>query len=215
MKIVEITPEYEMMSNSYLLIDEDSKEAAIVDPGCFLDNARNAIKDNGVTLKYVLLTHGHFDHILGAYGAKKICGAEIVINEGDARCLSSREYSLMNMFNVQSEIYPTEADILVEDGDILKLGNTELQVMTTPGHSPGGVCYINHKDRVIMSGDTLFYSTVGRCDTYGASDLILQDSLRKLLALEGNYDVYPGHGPKTDLDHERVRNIYIRRMNRD
>lgn len=214
MKIIKIMPEYENLSNMYLLIDEDTNEAALVDPGCFLDNAHKTISESGAQIKYILLTHGHFDHILGAYGAKKETGAQVVINGEDEICLSSEEENLMTDFNIDYDLKPMKADILAEDGLIIKIGNSELQVMHTPGHSAGGVCYINHKDKFIMSGDTLFYSTVGRTDKGRASAVELAASLKRIISLDGNYKVYPGHGPETELDHERTRNIFIRRVGR-
>ncbi len=215
MKIIQITPEHEMMSNTYLVMDEKTNEAALVDPGCYLENAKNAIKENNADVKYSLLTHGHFDHILGAPYAKKDIGAKIVIHKEEEECLSSERANLMIRFNITAPFVPTKADMYIEEGDVIELGETRLQVMHTPGHSKGGVCFINHKDRVVLSGDTLFYSTVGRTDAYGGSDEELQNSLLRLLALEGDYNVFPGHGPKTTLSHERVRNIYVRRMNRE
>ena len=215
MKIIQIIPEYEMMSNTYLVVDEKTNEAALIDPGCYLDNAKKAIKENNANVKYSLLTHGHFDHILGAPYVRDDIGAKIAIHKEEEECLESKRAYLMIRFNVTAPFVPSKADFYLAEGDIIKLGETQLQVMHTPGHSKGGVCFINHIDRVIFSGDTLFYSTVGRTDAYGSSDEELQNSLLKLLALEGDYDVYPGHGPKTTLSHERVRNIYIRRMNRE
>ncbi|MCQ2476906.1 MAG: MBL fold metallo-hydrolase [Clostridia bacterium] len=214
MKVVKIKPEYENLSNMYLLIDEETKEAALVDPGCFLDNAHKAIEENGVKIKYIFLTHGHFDHILGTYNAKEETGAQVVINKEDEICLSSEEENLMVDFNIDYNLVPMKADILAEEGRIFKIGNSEIEVMLTPGHSAGGVCYINHKDKFIISGDTLFYSTVGRTDKGRADAGELTASLKRIIALEGNYKVYPGHGPETELDHERTRNIFIRRVGR-
>lgn len=214
MKVVKIKPEYENLSNMYLLIDEDTNEAALVDPGCFLDNAHKAIEESGAKIKYILLTHGHFDHILGTYNAREETGAQVVINKEDEICLSSEEENLMVDFDIDYDLAHMKADILAQEGQIFRIGNSEIEVMLTPGHSAGGVCYINHKDKFIMSGDTLFYSTVGRTDKGRADAAELTASLKRIIALEGNYKVYPGHGPETELDHERTRNIFIRRVGR-
>ncbi len=212
MKIIPVIPEHEAFANSYLLIDEPTCEAVYIDPGCFLDNARNAIKNSGADVKYILHTHGHFDHILGTHHAKEALDAKIAIHPADERCLSSRLYSLMDMFGVDAELIPEKADVLINDGDIIRFGDSELNVMHTPGHTPGGVCFISESERVIFSGDTLFHSTAGRTDGVGGDFDELCASLRKLISLDGNYTVYPGHSIATDLDHERKRNFIIRRM---
>ena len=212
MRIISVLPEHEAFANSYLLIDEETSEAVYIDPGYFLDNAVNAIKNSGARVKYLLLTHGHFDHILGAHAAKEALGAKIAIHPEDEKCLSSRLYSLMDTFGVDAEIFPEKADFYIIDGDVIEFGNSKLKVMHTPGHTPGGVCFISERDRVIFSGDTLFHSTAGRTDCIGGNFEELCASLKKLISLEGNYTVYPGHSIATDLDHERKRNFIIRRM---
>ena len=213
MNVIGITPEYSAFANSYLLVDEDTLEAVYIDPGCFLENAMNAVKNSGAKVKYILMTHGHFDHILGLSEAKKFLGAEAGIHPADERCLSSRYYSLMETFEVNDlELIPQKADFYLNEGDLIEFGNSSLKVMHTPGHTPGGVCFIGEKDRVIFSGDTLFHSTAGRTDCVGGSYDELCLSLRRLIALDGNYTVYPGHNIPTDLEHERRRNFVIRRM---
>ncbi len=213
MKIVPVMPEHEAFANSFLVIDEATSEAVYIDPGYFLENAQSAIKNSGAHIKYLLHTHGHFDHILGTHAAKEELGAQIAIHPADERCLSSRLYSLMDTFGVyDAELIPEKADLYLNDGDIIRFGNSELEVMHTPGHTPGGVCFISHSDRVIFSGDTLFRSTAGRTDCVGGNFEELCASLKKLISLEGNYTVYPGHSIATDLDHERKRNFIIRRM---
>ena len=214
MKVILIEPEYADMANSYLAVDEKTGQAALIDPGCFMDNAVNAIKDSGADVRYVLLTHGHFDHILGLHEAKKITGAKIVIHPDDEICLRDTAVNLMEQFGVNYPLTPESADIYANDGDKIQIGETVFEVLHTPGHTPGGVCYINRKDNVIFSGDTLFCSTVGRTDNPGGDIVKMKESLGRILLLDGNFSVYPGHGPSTELDRERTHNIFIRRMNR-
>ena len=213
MKVIQIDPQYEGFANSYLIVDESTGEGALIDPGCYLENAQAAVRDSGAALKYILLTHGHFDHILGAHSAKELTGAKIVIHPEDEKCLSSEYYSLLTTYPTEGcELIPEKADILVNDGDEIKLGETAIKVMHTPGHTPGGVCYIIESGRVIFSGDTLFHSTAGRTDNIGGDFEKLCSSLKKLIALEGDYTVFPGHNIPTTLERERTRNFIIRRL---
>lgn len=211
MKITKLQLEHEIFSNCYLLVDEESGEAAIVDPAWCGDVVKNALDGENITLKYVLLTHGHFDHIFGVYGLQAERGAKVVIHSKDAGHLLDSKKSLAEG-NFPEKQYPVIADILIKDGDVLKLGNEEIKVMSTPGHTEGSVCYILEKDRVIISGDTLFCMTAGRTDFPGGSDEKMIESLKRLIALDGDYRVLPGHNRETTLESERKRNWYIRRM---
>ena len=211
MKITKLQLEHEIFSNCYLLVEEESGEAAIVDPAWYGEVVKNALDGENITLKYVLLTHGHFDHIFGVYGLQTERGAKVVIHSKDAGHLLDPKKSLAEG-NFPEKQYPVIADILIKDGDVLRLGNEEIKVMSTPGHTEGSVCYILEKDRVIISGDTLFCMTAGRTDFPGGSDEKMIDSLKRLIALEGDYRVLPGHNRETTLESERKRNWYIRRM---
>lgn len=211
MKIKQLQLEHEIFSNCYLLVDEESGEAAIVDPAWYGEVVKRALDNENISLKYVLLTHGHFDHIFGVYGLQSEAGAKVVIHPGDADYLLDPKKSLAEG-NFPERQYPVNADILVRNGDIIKLGSEEIRVMHTPGHTEGSVCYILEKDRVILSGDTLFCMTAGRTDFPGGSDEKMINSLKKLIALEGDYRVLPGHNRETTLESERKRNWYIRRM---
>lgn len=211
MIISQIQLGHEIFANCYLLIDEGSREAAIVDAGWYNEAIADVIKENNVKLKYVLLTHGHFDHILGVYGLQKEEGAKVVIHESDAEHLLDPKKSLCEG-NFPEPQHPVKADITVKDGDVIMLGNEEIKVMSTPGHTNGSVCYILEKDRVIISGDTLFCMTAGRTDFPGGSDEKMIESLKRLIALDGDYTVLPGHNRATTLESERTRNWYIRRM---
>lgn len=196
-------------ANTYIVTDEQSGETAIVDAGDFNEDLKNLIGNKKV--KYILLTHGHFDHILGVYDLKQYTNANIAIHELDADCLSDEQKSLCawERPGIQK---PVSADILLHDGDTLTLGQTQIKVMHTPGHTRGGVCYIIEKDRIIFSGDTLFCLTAGRTDFDGGSAQELMASLIKLRALNGDYTVYTGHNRSTTLEFERTHNRYMRRM---
>lgn len=199
-------------TNCYILTDESTGKYAVVDPGRDAPALIKALESREKAPEYILLTHGHFDHILAAPDIKNRYGSGIAIHSSDSECLKNRKANLMVRFGVDLAFAPCEPDVVLNDGDVITIGDSSLIVMNTPGHSDGCVCFIDEKDRQILSGDTLFWSTVGITDTPDGNTEKLEASLRRLIGLDGNYSVYPGHGPATTLDHERVRNRFIRRM---
>ena len=209
-----IENEYPMMANCWLVYDEKSNEAAIVDACAFDEkiNTKKEIEALGCKVKYVLLTHGHFDHILGTYGVRQEYGAKVAVHKNDVEMLRDASLNLARVNNAEDVFNPVTPDIVLEDGDTLYLGDTEIKVIHTPGHTKGSVCYLIEDEKTVFSGDTLFCRTVGRTDFPGGSTEELKNSLKKLLALEGDYRILPGHNRETNLDSERVRNIFIRRM---
>lgn len=186
-------------SNSYLIVDEESKEFAVVDPSIDPAVAENYFL-NGFCLKYVLLTHGHFDHILfvDEWRSK---GADVCIHEGDAEFLGDPSKSLYLQFFARDTRHK-DADIILRDNSIIKLGSTDIRVINTPGHTKGSVCYLF--DDVMISGDTLFEGSIGRTDLYGSSYDDMLQTIEKLSAIQKDYTVYPGHGGVTTLSHEKV-----------
>ena len=203
---------HEIFANCYVIIDEKTGESAIVDPAYFNEKIEAAFKEAGVgNLKYILLTHGHFDHILGVHGLKEATGAKVVIHKDDAEFLTDPDKSLA-AGNFPEPQIPVETDITVSDGDELFLGDELIRVISTPGHTMGSICYALENDRVLITGDTLFCMTAGRTDLYGGNESMLIESLKKLIALDGDYRVLPGHNRETTLERERTRNWYIRRM---
>ena len=194
-------------TNTYIVTDEETGETAVVDPSLSEDALIEKLKDKNV--KDVLITHGHFDHTGGTNLVKEKTGAKVVVHREDEEMLLD---SSKNEFraNYGYDMPPIIADILVEDGTELMLGNAKIKVMHTPGHTKGGVCYIFPDDRVIFSGDTLFRLTAGRTDLYGGNARTELMSLAKIGELEGDYKVYPGHDNSTTLDFERQYNRYMR-----
>ncbi|MEG0546304.1 MAG: MBL fold metallo-hydrolase [Oscillospiraceae bacterium] len=198
-----------LSANSYLITDSQSGISAVIDPGEYNDAMKNEIK--GKTIEYILLTHGHFDHLLGAADLKEATGAKIAIHEDDEIGLKSEKASLALWEYPDTQKF-VSADILLKDKDKINLGKTEIKVMHTKGHTRGGVCYIIEEDRIIFSGDTLFCLTAGRTDFDGGSEKELMQSLKMLKNLEGDYTVYTGHNKSTTLDFERTHNRFMRKL---
>ncbi|MGN0521020.1 MAG: MBL fold metallo-hydrolase [Eubacterium sp.] len=193
-----------LQNNCYLITDEKSGLSALVD--CTEDSEKMRRFIDGAELSYILLTHGHFDHIGGVKAVKELTGAKVVISKPDEPMLSSSRKSLAVFCNAAQN--KTSADIIVADGDELFLGESKISVMATPGHTKGGVCYIC--DNKIFTGDTLFFCSCGRTDFPGGSALEISQSLKKIASLDGDFTVYPGHDRPSSLDFERANNPYMK-----
>ncbi len=207
MKITQF-PVGEMSVNCYVLEDEKTGEGAVVDPGRFTEEVQAEVRKLK-KVKYILLTHGHFDHIWEVKKAKEITGAEVVISKLDAPCLEGDPLNLTGHIDFELEECP--ADITIDEGDELFLGEEKIQVMHTPGHSHGSVCYLMEESRAILTGDTLFCRTCGRVDFEGGEPDKMLESLKRLKNLEGDYLIYPGHNIATTLNEEREKNRYLKR----
>lgn len=190
-------------NNCYLLLDETTNKSALIDCTVADERMRELIGDTD--LQYILLTHGHFDHIGGVRDIKKEYGCKVVISSVDAPMLSSGKASLAAFCGAEQN--DTESDITVQDGDEIEVGTLKIKVLSTPGHTSGSVCYV--VGDALFSGDTLFYCSCGRTDfPTGSSDDMIK-SLKKLASLDGNYKVYTGHNQLSDLDFERKNNPYM------
>jgi len=194
-------------TNCYLLTDEQTGDSAVIDPaspGRGLNEFIAGIAPEKI--KYIILTHRHFDHVLGVRELKQTTGAQIAIHRLDGDALFDPAVSLSRRTEAKGQP-PLHADILLEDGMALTLGGHTLEIIHTPGHTAGGVT-IRCGD-MLFTGDTLFRGDCGRTDLptgdYGA----IMRSLQKLKALPGDYKVYPGHGPASTLEWERRNNTYM------
>ena len=195
----------EFSENFYAVKCEDG--VFLVDPGEFTSELELFVKENAIDIKYILLTHMHFDHIGATANVKRLCPeAKVVIHSFDADGLYDSQKNLADLFGFKIE--NTVADILCNDLDIIRMGNTEIKVLHTPGHTKGGVCYLVND--VIFSGDTLFAGSCGRTDFPDGDGIVLQNSLKRLKNLEGDYRVFPGHKNPTTLNNERLFNPFLR-----
>lgn len=194
-------------SNSYLLFDEKSGQAAVIDPSISWQTILKKFAADLPEIKYILLTHGHFDHMLCLADWKEKFQAAVGIHKEDAICLSDPKKSYFLSFAGMNTTFDPP-DLYLSDGDVLLLGDQEIKIMHTPGHSRGSVCYLAGDN--IFSGDTLMRGDIGRCDLYGGDFIQMQESIKKIAAISRDYDIYPGHGPKTTLKAELKNNPYFR-----
>lgn len=195
-----------MDNNCYLIVDEKTNKSALVDCSEYSEKMINLIGDTD--LEYILLTHGHCDHIAGAKQIKEKYNAKIVIAANDEPMLHSGRLSLAVF--IGGEQNDADADVIVKDNDKIILGNIEITVISTPGHTKGSVCYL--AENSLFSGDTLFYCSCGRTDFPSGSVEEMMNSLKRLKSLEGDYTVYTGHGSHTTLNFERKNNPYMKAL---
>ena len=195
----------QMHTNCYIVKDQNSRDAAVIDPGGEFTVIRDALFKMNAACRVILLTHGHFDHIL-AVGDLKTANTTVCIHKDDEHFLTERD-----MFSAMLPYDPRpfeQADILFDKEGNYKVGNFEFYVIPTPGHTKGSVCYIF--DDIMFTGDTLFKNSIGTTDLYG-DPYEMDRTLRMLYKLPGDYAVYPGHEESTTLSDEKLYNPYLSR----
>ena len=192
-------------NNCYFIHREGEHDAIFIDPNSRGDKLFVQLREKGLTVKAILLTHGHFDHIMGANEMREISGAKIYALKEEEELLLDPH--LNSSFKV-GKSYTVKPDVLVRDGEVLTFGDIKLKVIATPGHTAGGCCFYSEEDGVLFSGDTLFFESVGRTDfeTSNAGDM--KRSLAKLFKLPDETKVYPGHGDFTTIGHEKEYNPF-------
>ncbi|MFC1988814.1 MBL fold metallo-hydrolase [Chloroflexota bacterium] len=190
-------------TNCYIVAEEASKEAIIIDPGDGANQILTKVGDSGLKVKLILLTHGHFDHIGALKEVKEATGAEIALHADDAE-----GFQAGHPFGPFSHEPPPPPDRLLQDGDSINIGNLSLSVIHTPGHTPGGICLLG--EGALFSGDTLFNLGIGRSDFPGGDIAQLMESIyNKLMTLPDETAVYPGHGSSTTIGAERHGNPFL------
>ena len=197
-----------LATNCCYLVDKATGKSAVVDPGEKSDELISQIEKDGGKLEYVMLTHGHYDHIGYAKQLAYRFNAKIVTGEKENKFLSTPTLNLSVNHNIDLPAF--SADILLKDNETFMLGETEIRYIQTPGHTIGGGCFIF--DDTLLSGDTLFCESYGRTDLPTGSNSDMYSSISRLKKLSGDYRVIPGHGPLSTLDHERKYNPLMRSL---
>jgi glyoxylase-like metal-dependent hydrolase (beta-lactamase superfamily II) len=194
----------QLAANCYVVTDELTKTAVVIDPGDNPEEIEAALRDAEVELSYILLTHGHPDHSFAAGELQQHYGVPVLMHEADVPQLEGHQDLVVMFYDINRYIKPRLGEFLRE-GDIVSLGSVELKVIHTPGHTPGGLCFAQGGH--VFTGDTLFAGDMGRTDLPGGSYDDLMRSIReKLLVLPEKTIIYPGHGPISSIGAERVDN---------
>jgi hydroxyacylglutathione hydrolase len=193
-------------TNCYILGDEKTRDAVVIDPGGDFEEIDRELKVSKLKVKYIVLTHGHFDHTGALAQLKEATAAEVLIHAEDASMLAPSGEA--QPFLINGGTSPCRADGTLKEGDKIQLGEITIEVLHTPGHTAGGISLVT--DRMIFTGDTLFCGSVGRTDLAGGSFDKLIDSIKEKLLTKGeDYLIYPGHGPASSIGEERRNNPFL------
>lgn len=194
-------------TNCYLLCNMDIKECVLIDPADSQDEISRMIDESGCSLKGILLTHGHFDHIMAADAVRDKYGVKVYASCDEKNTLEQPHINLGEAYGLKLSV---KADVWHKDGEILKLAGFDIEALHTPGHTEGGSCYYIREIGVLFSGDTLFCGSVGRTDFPGGSmSEIVRSIKEKVMVLPDDTKVYPGHGESTSVGYERENNPFL------
>lgn len=201
-----------ILTNTYIVFDEHSKKAVIIDaPLDSIEVLRQEIEKQNLIIDGILLTHTHWDHSGDTADLQSLYKAKVYLHKDDEyRLLKPNHYSI---FQLPVKIKEASGDVYVTEGNIINFGKCSLQVLNTPGHTEGGICFYSSIDKIVFCGDTVFRDSIGRVDLPGGSFDVLANSIKdKLLVLDDETELLPGHGPKTTVGYERKYNPFFREM---
>ncbi len=208
--IHKVFPVGPLQCNCSVLGDEQTREAMVIDPGDQIDDILKILREEQLTLKQIVITHAHIDHVGGAMKLKAATGAPILMNQND--------YALLKMLDIQAAwigMRPpgaVQVDEALEPGRVLNIGNISSSVIHTPGHTEGSICLYFPQEKRLIAGDTLFAGSIGRTDLPGGStEKILRSLHNQVLALPDDTDVITGHGPATTIGEERETNPFLQK----
>ncbi|NLY19538.1 MAG: MBL fold metallo-hydrolase [Clostridiaceae bacterium] len=205
--IIECIPNNIVQSNVY--IAAQNGEGVVIDCGCTVERLMRVVEKHALEIKYIILTHGHFDHIYYMDPVREKTGAKVCIHELEADYLTDPKLNGVALFPVKGATSFKPADILLKDGDTLECGGLSYKIIHTPGHTKGGICI--QLENNLFTGDTLFKGTIGRTDFPGGSVRDIKKSItEKLYNLPDDTTVYPGHGDATTIGYEKRHNPYFR-----
>ena len=196
-----------LFSNCYIVWDDREKKGAIIDPGDEADKILITVNELGIDINYILATHGHFDHVGAVASLKRELKVEFIAHMDDFFFIQNGENAARRWgFNIEQ---PPKPDKFIEDGDIIQIGNFMLEVLHTPGHSPGGVSFL--QNGMVFCGDTLFQGGIGRTDfRKGSFEELVKSIKTRLYTLPDDTIVYTGHGPITTIGEEKSYNPFVR-----
>lgn len=196
-----------VQTNCYFLQNVETNQVVVIDPADKGGKIYEELTHRGYKIEAILLTHGHFDHVMGVDELRRLSGAKVYLGRQEEKLISNADLNVSAMFGTP---YTTKADIMVQDGQVLELAGMKIQVIHTPGHTEGSVSYYLEEEGILICGDTLFLESVGRTDFPTSSTAQLRSSIReKLFLLPEDVYVYPGHGPTTTIEHEKENNPFV------
>ncbi|MCU0589149.1 MAG: MBL fold metallo-hydrolase [Syntrophobacteraceae bacterium] len=199
-----------LQTNCYLVGDEHSRKAVVIDPGGDSQRIARRLREEGLELSAILNTHAHFDHVMECWMLKSLTGGEIIMHPGDEGLLSDRMVGMGAVMKSAVDLAACSIDRQVRGGDQIEIGSLIFHVIETPGHTPGHVSFHLPREKMIFVGDTLFAGSIGRTDFPGGSyDQLIRSVREKIFTLPGETLVYPGHGPETTVDRERTTNPFF------
>jgi len=207
MLIVERVTVGPLDTNSYIVLDSESREGILIDAGGESSKILSVVRKHGVKITGIYLTHGHFDHVLAVRDLIEELNCKFYVHKQDLEILSQTPLEAKRLLGITIPP-PPQPHGWIKEGDVIRVGNLKLRVIHTPGHTPGSVCYV--AEGCVFTGDTLFAGSIGRTDLSGGDpEKLISSILNKLFSLPDDYVVYPGHGPSTMIRVEKAMNPFV------